>query len=327
VAAAVEFLRLNRTENSYRDRKDTSVMANQFPNKAEQLLRNLINEFCEKQFDFDLNLKLYGSLHILADNEKMLTCLIDENLTKSAGLRQTDSVDDKNDWLGIRQTEWQKQQAKHKRKRFTPRGLPTMQINGAGQNSITQYEHFDTDDSSDTNGDPVIGNESLTSYSDYNPHAECDDDECVNSKRNVVSENSVCEETQETKSNKKSNSSIHNSSQTACATTSASNQKNTTINGSVTLTHLPNMASHQHLIYNRYFDEFNLNAAAVASNDLLYKQQLQYLAQNLLSYKNLQNQQQHQQQQQLHAVVAQQQSASKTQQLDINKCMTNFANQ
>jgi hypothetical protein len=335
-------------------------MVNHFQNKAEQLLRNLINEFCDKQFHFDLNLKLYGSLHILADNQKVLTCLIDENLTKNKNASAV-IVDNK-------KAEQQRQQAKHKRKRFTPRGLLNVPPNMSGSNvnvAKTTTEHGEQDDanSNDTTNHGASGTSSSSS-GDYHSNTDYDDQELNNDGQhgrrvkmgdhdddhNDDDDNSVDNGSErddndddnnnddddddddddehgeamrevQVKRNKRSHSPVDASvvragvtapvsislpsvasTTTATATVSAPNQQTSAINGLAALSQLSNVAAHQQMFYNRYLDELNLNAvnaAAAASNDLLYKQQLQYLAQNILT-----NVAQQQQQQQLHAVVA-----------------------
>jgi hypothetical protein len=46
--------------------------------ESGQLLKQLLIKFCESNFNFSTNIQILGSIHILADNKEVLTCLLNE---------------------------------------------------------------------------------------------------------------------------------------------------------------------------------------------------------------------------------------------------------
>lgn len=49
---------------------------------SEKIIKHLITQFCDQQFKFTLNLKILGSIHVIVDNNEVLTCLLDEKFYK-----------------------------------------------------------------------------------------------------------------------------------------------------------------------------------------------------------------------------------------------------
>ena len=42
-------------------------------NGTEKLMKTLITQFCDQQFKFTLNLKILGSVHVIVDNNEVVT--------------------------------------------------------------------------------------------------------------------------------------------------------------------------------------------------------------------------------------------------------------
>ena len=53
----------------------------------EKLIKNLLSQFCDKNFKYSLNMKILGSLHVVVDNNEVVTCLLNEKFFKSPLLR------------------------------------------------------------------------------------------------------------------------------------------------------------------------------------------------------------------------------------------------
>lgn len=49
---------------------------------SEKVIKHLISQFCDQQFKFTINLKILGSIHVIVDNNEVLTCLLDEKYFK-----------------------------------------------------------------------------------------------------------------------------------------------------------------------------------------------------------------------------------------------------
>jgi hypothetical protein len=49
----------------------------------EKLMKTIITQFCDQTFKFQLNMKILGSIHVIADNNEVLTCLLNEKYFKS----------------------------------------------------------------------------------------------------------------------------------------------------------------------------------------------------------------------------------------------------
>lgn len=49
---------------------------------SEKIIKHLITQYCDQQFKFTINLKILGSIHVIVDNNEVLTCLLDEKYFK-----------------------------------------------------------------------------------------------------------------------------------------------------------------------------------------------------------------------------------------------------
>lgn len=49
---------------------------------SEKIIKHMVTQFCDQQFKFTLNLKILGSIHVIVDNNEVLTCLLDEKYYK-----------------------------------------------------------------------------------------------------------------------------------------------------------------------------------------------------------------------------------------------------
>lgn len=49
---------------------------------SEKVIKHLITQYCDQQFKFTINLKILGSIHVIVDNNEVLTCLLDEKYFK-----------------------------------------------------------------------------------------------------------------------------------------------------------------------------------------------------------------------------------------------------
>lgn len=47
----------------------------------ENFLRTIIREFCKQKYPFQSSLKIVGSIHVVIDNNEVLSCLLNENLS------------------------------------------------------------------------------------------------------------------------------------------------------------------------------------------------------------------------------------------------------
>ena len=54
---------------------------------TEKLMKSMITQFCEQNLKFSANLQILGSVHIIADNIEVLTCLLNEKYFKSPHTR------------------------------------------------------------------------------------------------------------------------------------------------------------------------------------------------------------------------------------------------
>ena len=49
---------------------------------SEKIIKHMIAQYCDQQFKFTINLKILGSIHVIVDNNEVLTCLLDEKYFK-----------------------------------------------------------------------------------------------------------------------------------------------------------------------------------------------------------------------------------------------------